>query len=105
MSFLLRLCCGLVVASSLAHVAHAWVQGYQAFPNGQAPIIVDPFCKIEDCVFSQEKWRSIVLSAITEWNNAKTGFTFLPLAESPRMIPVIPMMSFPLSSPMERMCV
>ena len=83
MSFLLRLCCGLVVASSLAHIAHAWVQGYQAFPNGKAPIIVDPFCKIEDCVFSKEKWRSIVLSAITEWNNAKTGFTFLPLAESP----------------------
>lgn len=83
MSFLLRLCCGLVVASSLAHVAHAWVQGYQAFPNGKAPIIVDPFCKIEDCVFSKEKWRSIVLRATTEWNNAKTGFTFLPLAESP----------------------
>ena len=84
MSLLLRLCCGLVVASSLAHVAYAWVtQGYQAFPNGQAPVIVDPFCKIENCVFSQEKWRSLVLRAITQWNNAKTGFTFLPLAESP----------------------
>ena len=84
MSFLLRLCCGLVVASSLAHVAHAWVsKDYQAFPNGKAPIIVDPFCKIEDCVFSKEKWKSIVFRAITEWNNAKTGFTFLPLAESP----------------------
>ena len=84
MSFLLRLCCGLVVASSLAHVANAWVQGYQAFPNGEAPVIIDPFCKTENCnLFSKEKWRSIVLSAITEWNNAKTGFTFLPLAESP----------------------
>ena len=86
MSFLLRLCWGLVVASSLAHVAYAWVPyhgGYKAFPNGKAPIIVDPFCKIENCVFSKEKWRSLVLRAITQWNNAKTGFTFLPLAESP----------------------
>ena len=86
MSFLLRLCCGLVVASSLVHVAHAWVPyhgGYKAFPNGKAPIIVDPFCKIENCVFSKEKWKSLVLSAVTQWNNAKTGFTFLNLAESP----------------------
>ena len=86
MSFLLRLCCGLVVASSLAHIAHAWVPyhgNYKAFPDGQAPIIVDPFCKIENCVFSKEKWKSIVFRAITQWNNAKTGFTFLNLAESP----------------------
>ena len=88
MSFLLRLCCGLVVASSLAHVAHAWVQGYQAFPNGEAPVIIDPFCKTENCnLFSKEKWRSIVFRAITEWNNAKTGFTFLNLAESPSSDP------------------
>ena len=91
MSFLLRLCCGLVVASSLAHIAHAWVpysDGFKAFPNGEAPVIIDPFCKTENCnLFSKETWRSIVLNATAEWNNAKTGFTFLNLAESPSSDP------------------
>ena len=84
MSFLLRLCCGLVVASSLAHVVHAWVeQGHKPFPDGRAPIIIDPFCKIEDCHFSKEKWKELTRRAIAQWNTADVGFTFLELSENP----------------------
>ena len=88
MSLLLRLCCGLVVASSLAHVADAWVEkGHKPFPDGRAPIIIDPFCKIEDCHFSKEKWQELTQRAISQWNNADVGFTFLALSESPSSDP------------------
>ena len=64
--------------------AHAWVEkGLKPFPDGRAPIIIDPFCKIEDCHFSKEKWRELTRRAISQWNTADVGFTFLELSESP----------------------
>ena len=89
MSFLVRrwgrlvvLAAGLVMG--LLTAAHAWTPaGYQAFPDGEAPVIVDPFCMSESCgVLPQEAWRVRVLRAMAAWNTANTGFTFSEVAES-----------------------
>ena len=89
MSFLVRrwgrlvvLAVGLVMG--LLTTAHAWVSlGFQAFPEGDAPVIVDPFCMSESCgVLPQEAWRERVLRAMAAWNTANTGFTFSEVPES-----------------------
>ena len=89
MSFLVRLCCGLVVLAlclsiGLLTTAHAWVSlGFQTFPDGEAPVIVDPFCMSEFCgVLPREAWRERVLRAMAAWNTANTGFTFSEVPES-----------------------
>ena len=68
----------------LLTTAHAWVSlGFQAFPEGDAPVIVDPFCMSESCgVLPQEAWRERVLRAMAAWNTANTGFTFSEVPES-----------------------
>ncbi len=65
--------------------AHAWVaKGLRPFPDGIAPLIVDPFCKNGPCtVFSPEQWRDLTRRAAAQWNDADVGFTFVELAESP----------------------
>ena len=89
MSFLVRrwgrlvaLAVGLVMG--LLTTAHAWVSlGFQSFPEGDAPVIVDPFCMSESCgVLPQEAWRERVLRAMAAWNTANTGFTFSEVPES-----------------------
>ena len=89
MSFLVRRWGGLVVLAGglvigLLTTAHAWTpSGFQAFPEGEAPVIVDPFCMSEYCdELSQEEWRNRVLDAMAAWNTANTGFTFSEVAES-----------------------
>ena len=89
MSFSLRRWCGLVVLAAglvmgLLTTAHAWVSyGFQTFPDGEAPVIVDPFCMSEFCnELSQEEWRNRVLDAMAAWNDANTGFTFSEVQES-----------------------
>ena len=56
MSFLVRWWGGLVVLAvglvmGLLTTAHAWTPlGFQAFPEGEAPVIVDPpLCMSESC--------------------------------------------------------
>ena len=89
MSFLLRrwggfvgLAAGLVMG--LLTTAQAWTPfGYQTFPDGEAPVIVDPFCQSEFCgVLPREAWRERVRRAMAAWNDANTGFTFSEVAES-----------------------
>ena len=78
----------LALSLGCAIHAHAWVEkGHKPFPDGRAPIIIDPFCKIEDCHFSKEKWRELTRRAIAQWNTADVGFTFLELSESPSSDP------------------
>ena len=78
---------GVVLLCSV--VAHAWVEkGHKPFPDGRAPIVIDPFCKAGNCsVFSTAKWRELTRRAIAQWNNADVGFTFLELSESPSSDP------------------
>ena len=89
MSFLVRRWCGLVVLAAglsmgLLTTAHAWVSsGFQTFPDGEAPVIVDPFCMSEYCgALPREAWRERVLRAMAAWNTAHTGFTFSEVQES-----------------------
>ena len=89
MSFLVRRWCGLVVLAlclsmGLLTTAQAWVSmGFQTFPDGEAPVIVDPFCQSEFCgKLPREAWRDRVLRAMAAWNTANTGFTFSEVAES-----------------------
>ena len=89
MSFLVRRCCGLVVLAAglsigLLTTAHAWVSyGFQTFPDGEAPVIVDPFCMSEVCgALPRAAWRERVLQAMAAWNDANTGFTFSEVPES-----------------------
>ena len=78
----------LILSLGCAIHAQAWVEkGHKPFPDGRAPIIIDPFCKIEDCHFSKEKWQELTRKAIAQWNNADVGFTFLALSESPSSDP------------------
>ena len=83
MSFVLRRWCGLVILApglliAFLNTAHAWVSyGFQTFPEGEAPVIADPFCMSEYCdELSGEAWRDRVLRAMAAWNDANTGFTF-----------------------------
>ena len=89
MSFLLRrwgrlvvLAVGLVMG--LLTTAQAWTPyWFQTFPDGEAPVIVDPFCMSEFCgKLPREAWRERVLRAMAAWNDANTGFTFSEVAES-----------------------
>ena len=89
MSFLVRRWYRLVVLAvglvmGLLTTAQAWTPlGFQTFPDGEAPVIVDPFCMSESCgVLPQEAWRERVLRAMAAWNTANTGFTFSEVAES-----------------------
>ena len=89
MSFLVRRWCRLVILAvelvmGLLTAAHAWTPaGYQPFPEGEAPVIVDPFCMSEFCgALPRETWRERVLRAMAAWNDANTGFTFSEVAES-----------------------
>ena len=89
MSFLLRRWCGLVVLAvglviGLLTTAQAWTPyGFQTFPEGEAPVIVDPFCMSEFCgALPRAAWRDRVLRAMAAWNTANTGFTFSEVAES-----------------------
>ena len=89
MSFLVRRWGGLVVLAAglvmgLLTTAHAWTpERFQTFPDGEAPVIVDPFCMSEFCgELPREAWRDRVLRAMAAWNNANTGFTFSEVAES-----------------------
>ena len=78
----------LALSLGCAIHAHAWVEkGLKPFPDGRAPIIIDPFCKIEDCHFSKEKWKELTRRAIAQWNDADVGFTFLALSERPSSDP------------------
>ena len=95
MSFLVRrwgrlvvLAAGLVMG--LLTATHAWTPlRFQAFPEGEAPVIVDPFCMSESCgVLPQEAWRDRVLRAMAAWNTANTGFTF---SEVPERLPEQPL--------------
>ena len=89
MSFLVRRWWGLVVLApglvmGLLTTAHAWTPlGYRAFPEGEAPVIVDPFCMSEVCgALPRAAWRDRVLRAMVAWNTANIGFTFSEVAES-----------------------
>ena len=88
-SFLVRRWCRFVVLAvglvmGLLTTAHAWVSyGFQTFPDGEAPVIVDPFCMSEVCgALPRMAWRDRVLRAMAAWNDANTGFTFSEVAES-----------------------
>ena len=85
-------CHVLIVAClllGLPNVARAWVSsGFQTFPAGEAPVIVDPFCMSAYCSeLSRAAWRERVLRAMAAWNTAHTGFTF---AEVPESFPNMP---------------
>ena len=89
MSFLVRRWGGLVVLALCLSIgvlttAQAWTPaGYQPFPEGEAPVIVDPFCMSAYCdEFPRETWRDFVLRAMAAWNTANTGFTFSEVPES-----------------------
>ena len=89
MSFLVRRWGRLVVLTAglvmgVLTTAHAWVSlGFQTFPEGTAPVIVDPFCMSEFCgALPRAAWRERVLRAMAAWNDANTGFTFSEVAES-----------------------
>ena len=73
--------CLLLVVPGLAR---AWVSmGFQTFPGGDAPVIVDPFCMSAFCgELPRAAWRDRVLRAMAAWNTANTGFTFSEVPES-----------------------
>ena len=77
---LLTLCLVIGVPTT----AHAWVSsGFQTFPDGEAPVIVDPFCMSEFCgALPRAAWRERVRRAMAAWNDANTGFTFSEVPES-----------------------
>ena len=58
--------------------AEAWVQGYQPFPEGEATVVTTPFCRSGACSYylSQTRWGADIQAALSQWNNAGSGFVF-----------------------------
>ena len=57
--------------------ANAWVQGFQPFPDGDAQVIVQRFCRSQFCGYpSQGEWQRLIRSVMDEWNTASPAFTF-----------------------------
>ena len=62
---------------------NAWVKGFQAFPEGEATVVLHAFCRSEFCGddfpvsgWSDERWVNMIQDAIAEWNNVGAHFTF-----------------------------
>ena len=57
--------------------AAAWVEYHQAFPDGEATIIHEPFCLSQDCgALSDYEWHEAINEARQTWNGAGSDFTF-----------------------------
>ena len=57
--------------------AHAWVQGYQPFPDGDATVVLHRFCQKRDCgSVSQHRWQQAIQMALDAWNEAEANFRF-----------------------------
>ncbi len=71
---------GLATALGLTYLllspVHAWVAGYQPFPEGEATVILDPFCRAQYCAGTEYEWRQRVQTALYAWDAAGSRFTF-----------------------------
>ena len=78
----MKLCLQISVASlALACVvvgnSHAWVRDFQPFPDGEAQVIVQRFCRSQFCGYpSQREWERTIRSVMAEWNNTGSTFVF-----------------------------
>lgn len=67
----------LLLVLALADQAAAWVKDFQPFPDGEATVIVDRFCRSQFCGYpSQREWQRIIRSVMAEWNNTGAAFVF-----------------------------
>ena len=76
----------LALTTLLLSRADAWVQDYQHFPEGEATVVVDRFCRtawpptsgrVDPCDYHTEQaWRSAIRTALQAWNAAGAGFRF-----------------------------
>ena len=57
--------------------AEAWVKDYQHFPDGEATVIVERFCRTAGCHYpTDHDWRTAIRTALQAWNEAGADFTF-----------------------------
>ncbi len=58
----------------------AWVAGYQPFPEGEATVVMRPYCRDtdRDCAFYRllASWETDIQAALRQWNNAGAGWVF-----------------------------
>ena len=56
--------------------ATAWVQGYQPFPEGEATVVMQPYCQAGACSYylSVADWEPAIRNALMQWNNAGADF-------------------------------
>ena len=67
----------ILVVLTLDGQAAAWVQDFQAFPDGEAQVIVQRFCRSQFCGYpSQREWERTIRSVMAEWNNTGAAFVF-----------------------------
>ncbi len=68
---------GACVVALWSGRADAWVQDYQPFPDGNAPVVVHRFCRGPACgSLSQRDWQQTIRSVVAEWNNTGSAFMF-----------------------------
>ena len=68
---------GAIVFSLWPARAEAWVKHYQAFPNGEATIVLHRFCLSADCgSLNENRWKELIDTARRTWNNAGSDFIF-----------------------------
>ena len=70
---------GGAIAFSLWHVkADAWVQSFQPFPEGEATVVMQPYCRAGACSYylSVADWGTSIQVALRQWNNAGADWVF-----------------------------
>ncbi len=75
---------GFICASVLLLVSltptHAWVADHQPFPEGEATVVMRPYCRDTErnCAFYRRlaSWETDIQNALRQWNNAGAGWRF-----------------------------
>ena len=68
----------LLLAVAWVSRGEAWVPGYQPFPEGEATVVMRPYCRVEPCSYylGLTSWETDIQHALRQWNSADAGWRF-----------------------------